>query len=102
MFQWKQETFLVIVDYYSQFIEIARLNSLTAREVITRMKSIFARHGIPETVVSDNGLQYASEEYKKFAEAYQFKHVTSSPYFPQSNGEAERAVRTVRLAEEEQ
>ena len=96
LFEWKQEIYLLIVDYYSRFIEIARLNRLTADEVIARTKSIFARHGIPETVISDNGPQYASEAYKKFAEEYQFKHVTSSPYFPQSNGEAERAVRTIK------
>ena len=47
-------------------------------------------------MISGNGPQYASEAYKKFAEEYQFKHVTSSPYFPQSNGEAERAVCTVK------
>ena len=96
LFEWKQETYLLIVDYYSRFIEIAHLNRLTADEIIARTKSIFARHGIPETVISDNGPQYASEAYKKFAEEYQFKHVTSSPYFPQSNGEAERAVRTIK------
>ena len=91
--EWKQQSYLLIVDYYSRFIEIAQLNGLTASEVITRTKSIFARH---ETVVSDNGPQYSSEAYKTFAEDYQFKHVTSSPYFPQSNGEAERAVRTIK------
>ena len=96
LFEWKQDTFLLIVDYYSRFIEIARLNRMTADEVIIRTKSIFARHGIPETVISDNGPQYTSEAYKTFALEYQFKHITSSPYFPQSNGEAERAVRTIK------
>ena len=96
LFEWNQATFLLIVDYYSRFIEITRVNRLTADEVITRTKSIFARHGIPETVISDNGPQYASEAYRLFARDYQFKHITSSPYFPQSNGEAERAVQTVK------
>ena len=59
-------------------------------------KSIFARHGIPETVISDNGPQFSSKEYSDFTKLYQFNHVTSSPYFPQSNGEAERAVGTVK------
>lgn len=57
---------------------------------------MFARHGIPETVISDNGPQYSAEAYARFAQGYHFKHVTSSPYFPQSNGEAERAVRTIK------
>ena len=53
-------------------------------------------------VVSDNGPQFRAETYKRFAEEYGFKHVTSSPYYPQRNGEAERAVGTVkRLLEKE-
>ena len=47
-------------------------------------------------MVSDNGLQYTSDAYAKFAQKYQFQHVMSSPYFPQSNGEAERAVGTIK------
>ncbi len=65
-------------------------------EIITHTKSIFARHGIPEEVVSDNGPHYSSQAYIEFAKAYQFQHVTSRPYFAQSNGEAERAVGTVK------
>ena len=68
----------------------------TAEDVILLTKGIFARHGIPETVVSDNGPQYSSEAYAEFARLYQFEHVTSSPRYPQSNGEAERAVQTIK------
>ena len=85
-----------MVDYYSRYIEIARLDRTTATEVITRIKSIFARHGIPEIVFSDNGPQYSSEEFKEFAADYQFRHEMSSPYNPQGNEEAERAVKTVK------
>jgi len=96
LFEWKKDTYLLIVDYYSQYIEFARLNQPTAEEIIVHTKSIFARHGIPEVVVSDNGPQYTSDAYAKLAQKYQFQHVTSSPYLPQSNGEAERAVGTVK------
>ena len=95
LFEWKGEHYLLIVDYYSRFIEIALLKRTSAEEVIRHTKSIFARHGVPEVVVSDNGPQY-SGAYKKFAKDYQFTHVTSSPYYPQSNGEAERAVGTIK------
>ncbi len=55
LFEWKQEVFLLLVDYYSRYVDIACLNRLTPTDVIIRTKSISARHGIPETVISDNG-----------------------------------------------
>lgn len=96
LFEWRNKNFLLIVDYYSRYIEIAKLSKTTAEEVILHTKSIFARHGISEIVFSDNGPQYTANAYEKFASDYQFEHKTSSPYFPQSNGEAERAVQTVK------
>ncbi|KAL2089331.1 hypothetical protein ACEWY4_014019 [Coilia grayii] len=69
----------------------------TASEaVIEHFKSIFAHHGIPDVVRSDNGPQFASEHFRKFAQEWGFDHVTSSPHFAQSNGEAEWAVRTIK------
>ena len=96
LFEWKNKNYLLIVDYYSRYIEIALLKQITAEEVIKHTKSLFARHGIPEVVISDNGPQYSSKVYANFAKEYHFKHVTSSPYHPQSNGEAERAVDTIK------
>ena len=55
LFEWDKHMFVLIVDYYSRFIEIARLSGESAQEVISKTKSIFARHGLPETVISDNG-----------------------------------------------
>ena len=99
LFEKNKTLYLHIVDYYSRFIESARLNRTTAEEVINHKKSIFAGHGISEVVVSDNGPQFSAEVYAEFALTYQFMHITSSPlnitsssYYPQNNGEAERAV----------
>ena len=96
IFHWKGDNYLLIVDYYSRFIEIAHLDHMTAEEVISRTKSIFARHGIPEELISDNGPQFSSHSFLKFSQEYGFDHITSSPLFPQSNGAAERAVKTIK------
>ena len=85
------------MDYYSRYIELALLKELNSLETIDHMKSIFARHGIPELLISDNGPQYASKEFKEFSTTYGFKHVTSSPKHAQANGAAERAVQTVKM-----
>ena len=96
LFELKKEQYLLIVDYYSRFIEVANLKSTSAENVISHCKSIFSRHGIPEIVISDNGPQFTSKQFEDFARKYEFSHVTSSPYYPKSNGEAERAVQTVK------
>ena len=57
---------------------------------------MFARHGIPEVIVSDSGPQFSAELYAEFARQCGFEHITSSAYHPQCNGEAERAVKTIK------
>ena len=92
----KKRPYLIVVDYFSKFIEVGYLASLSSMETIRALKSVVARHGIPEIVRSDNGPQYDSAEFPKFARAWEFKHVTSSPLYAESNGEAERAVQTAK------
>ena len=78
-----------MVDCYSRYTEAAKLALMTAASIISHLKSTFSRHGIPETVMSDNGPQYSALVFKSFAEEYGFKHITSSPKYPQANGAAE-------------
>ncbi|XP_014667284.1 PREDICTED: uncharacterized protein K02A2.6-like [Priapulus caudatus] len=96
LFTWEGSDYLVVVDYYSRFFEVEKLTSTTSSCVINRLKRIFCRFGIPEKCVSDNGPQYASQEFARFAEQYGFVHPTSSPHYPRSNGLAERTVQTVK------
>ena len=96
LFQLKNTTYLIVVDYFSRFPEVKALSSTTSSSVINALKTMFARFGIPETLISDNGPQFSSLEFKEFSGVYEFNHVTSSPLYPQSNGQAERSVQTVK------
>ena len=64
--------------------------------MISGIKSVFSRYGIPELLISDNDPQYVSKEFEEFAEKYNFKCTISSPHFPQSSSQAERTVQAVK------
>ncbi|KAL8621136.1 hypothetical protein ACOMHN_004807 [Nucella lapillus] len=94
--EFKGEQYLILVDYYSRYLEIAHLVRASADVTIKKMKNIFAHHGVPETLVTDNGRQFTAAEFRTFTDSWGITHVTSSPYFAQSNGEAERAVKEAK------
>ncbi len=96
LFQSENGNYLAACDYYSRYLEICKLNNKSSGTVIQRLKSIFARWGIPERVFSDNGPEFASSLFAQFAHEYGFQHVTSSPHYHQSNGEAESHVKIAK------
>lgn len=81
---------LVIIDYYSRYYEIAILKSTTAEKTVETLKVIFARHGLPLTVHSDNGPQFISQVFADYMKAIGAKHLKVTPRWPQANGEVER------------
>jgi len=86
LFELQNEHFLVFVDYYSDFIEVDKIYDKKSKSVISKLKSQFARHGIPNQFVSDNGPPCNSIEFAEFSKEYEFEHKTSSARYPQSNG----------------
>ena len=87
---------LVVTDYYSNFISVKRLNSTTTTAVSKQLMELFSVHGIPKIIMTDNATQFSSFEFKSFTSELDIEHITSSPHYPQSNGKAENAVKTVK------
>ena len=94
VFYWEQKQYLLVADLFSKFPIVRKLESLSSRAIISHLKGIFEQHGIPERYLSDNGTQYSSDEFRKFAATYGFEHVTSSTVYPRSNGFIERIVQS--------
>ena len=90
--------FLVLVDAHSKWLEVVIVSSTSAQVTIKALRKIFATHGIPEMLVSNNGAAFTSAEFKTFVKRNGIRHVTSSPYHPSTNGLAERAVQTFKQA----
>ena len=89
---------LVIMDAHSKWIDAAPLQSATATTTINVLRRFFASFGLPEELVSDNGPQFTSQDFKFFCSNNGIRHTLIPPYYPASNGVVERAVQVVKLA----
>ena len=88
--------FLLVVDAHSKWLEIEIVNSTTSSSTIEKLRSMFATHGLPESIVSDNGTAFTSEEFREFMERNSIRHIRTAPYHPSSNGQVERAVQSFK------
>ena len=90
IFPFEGASYLLIVDYTSRFPVVCKLSSMTGQHVANQCKMIFSEYGWPETLMSDNGPCYTSEAFTSLMKDYSVNHITSSLYYPQSNGLAEK------------
>ena len=85
MFALDKRNFLITVDYWSNFFELDQiLGETTSVKVIQCLRRQFSRHGIPDTVITDNGPQFSSDAFSQFSSKWMFCHITTSPYHAQS------------------
>ena len=96
IFEWRRKHYLLLVDYYSDWIEFDLMRNQTAAEIINLMQKHFARRGIPEDIVTDKGTNYDSVEVSQFCKRNNIKHTKSSPHHRQSNGNSESGVKIVK------
>ena len=90
-------TLLVVFDYFSNFFEVACMNTVTTRCVLRELLPMFSTFCLPDFLVTDNGPQFASAEFAVFVKQKGITHLTSSPHYAQSNGKSENPVKTLKL-----
>jgi transposase InsO family protein len=89
--------FLVIVDAHSKWPEVIIMHSKTTTfKTVEALRTVFARNGLLEQLVSDNDPQFTAEEFQLFLKKKGVKHVTSARYHPATNGLAERFIQTMK------
>ena len=96
LFSLKSKDYIVLVDYYSDYIEVSPLTDTTSSTIIKFLKVQFSQHGIPDVLVSNNGPQYISNEFVQFANEWEFRHVSSCPHHQKANGKAESAIKIAK------
>ena len=94
-FSFKGASYLLIVDYTSRFMVVCKLSSMTEQHISTHCKQVFSKYCWLETLISDKGSCYTVEAFTNMMQEYGVNQITSSPYYPQSNGLAEKYVQIV-------
>lgn len=97
-FFFRGEIFMLVVDSFSKFFYVFLMKKTDAAAVIGKLRTFFAYFGIAKTLVSDNGPPFRSEMYLKFFKANGIRYIHSPIYKPESNGQAEKGVSTVKSA----
>ena len=92
------EYLLVVTDRYSRFPEVEILHSTKISAVIPKLYKIFAVHGIPDVVKSDNGPPFKGEEYRQYLRILGIKAEFSTPLWPQGNAQVERFMQPLGKA----
>ena len=96
LFEIYGQMYLLSVDYYSKWVCVDTLNETCSVDVIRETEKHFVDFGIPEKLVTDNGAQFGSFEFRQFTERLNIEHATSSPNHPRSNGQSERSIQTIK------
>jgi len=91
----EEQNYIVVVDYCSRFILCDILPDIQTSSAVKKLEW-FCLLGIPHSLRSDNGPQFVSDGFQSFLRRWKVQHVTSSPKYPQSNGEVEKAVQRVK------
>ena len=86
---------VVVIDYFSRLFEFSFLRSTKADKVVSFLEGVFALYGYPEMLRSDNGPQFISQEFQSYLTQCGIKWISTTPLWPQANGEVERANRTI-------
>ena len=91
---------LVVIDKRTRFPAVEQTTTTSCGATCDRLRKIFATHGIPERLETDNGPPFNSTNFQKFAEEMGFKHHRVTPEHPRANGEAESFMKVLNKTEQ--
>lgn len=97
LLEFRGKDYLVVIDYYSKWVELRSVRGKTANDIKKTFNSIFAYHGFPDVIMADN-MPFNSYEMRRYLSDNNVNLITSSPHYPRSNGMAEKAVNIAKTA----
>ena len=96
IFHVDQKPYLSIVDYGSRYPEVFRVRREITEEITTALDNAFSHRGPTCELMSDNGSQFTSKQFKSFCKSWGIRHRKSAPRYPRANGMIERFHRTFK------
>ena len=88
---------LVLTDYYTKWVEAFPMKNMEANTVARILvREIIARHGAPERIITDRGSQFMAKVFCEIAEVVQTKHSPTTAYHPQTDGQTERTIGSLK------
>nr|GEW01155.1 reverse transcriptase domain-containing protein [Tanacetum cinerariifolium] len=87
---------LVVVDYFSKWVEAKALPTNDARVVVKILKSLFSRFGTPKAIISDRGTHFCNDQFTRVMSKYEVTHRLSTAYHPQTSGQVEATNRGLK------
>lgn len=86
----------IVIDSFSKYPEVYKTKTITSKFCVDKMRKLFCRYGLIDTLVSDNGTQFTSAEFQEFLKKNSIDHVLTAPGHPETNGQAENFVKTFK------
>ena len=96
LMQHKGGHMIVATDYFWGYILVDGLQAETAESIISSLNWNFRRFGLTESIITDNGPCFRSQQFHNFCQSLEIEHITSSPYYPEGNGHVERVIQTLK------
>ena len=92
----QDKTYILIIDLFSCFLVVRQLHGESTKLVLDALKNVFSDFGIPETIISDNGPYYKSQEFNNFCAKFEINHITGASYNHQANSITECMIQTIK------
>ena len=88
--------YLIVVNAFSKWVKVAITHTASSEATIEGLHHMFATHGVPDTIVSDNASSFTSAQFARFCSRNNINHLTSAPFHLASNGLAEQTVQSFK------
>jgi len=89
--------YLIVIDCLTDWPTIVPMGrQISTKHLLTALTELFSRTAIPDVIWSDRGPQFTANHFQAFATKWGIQHRTSTPHYPQSNGKAESAVKSMK------